>query len=169
MQRAGVREWGADLGGAPLRLHGPETPDIMSYCPGSRWISPYNYLRAFNGPVLSWTEDADGAEAEAQKSLLAFRVHRDEAVKLRWALHLPGQPPPPSAKGLSNFVLEMYDAEGAFLASVTCRRPADRPATAPYEDFQEVLPWFEDVSHVVLVRDQGELARWPTGDAVDQR
>jgi hypothetical protein len=162
-QRSGIGEFGVDLGPSPLVLRGPETPDIMSYC-GGRWISPYNYLRAFNGPVLSWTEAGRAVHAEAQKLLLAFRVRRDETVELRWALHLPGEPPPQSAKGLSDLLLELYDAEGTLLASASCHRPADRPATAPYEDFQEVLPWFTEVAHVVLIRDGSELARWPTED-----
>lgn len=137
------------------RLRGPETPDIMSYCPGPQWISPYNYLRAMDGPVLSGhhlqpavasAPDPQAVRAEGQKLLLAFRLHRDERIEFRWALHLPGEPAPQSAKGVSDLVLELYDAEGSLLASASCHRPADRPTTAPHEDFQEVLPWFKDVA-----------------------
>jgi hypothetical protein len=168
-QRAGIGEWGADLGaGATPQLHHPETPDIMSYCPGARWISPYNYRRAFNGPVLGWTEAALANKTEGQKLLLAFRVNRDETVKLRWALHLPGEPPPQSAKGLSDLVLELHGQGGTLLTSTRCRRPADRPTTAPHEDFQEVVPWFEEVVQIVLLRGHNELARWPIEDAVEE-
>jgi hypothetical protein len=164
MQRAGIGEWGVDLGPVPPRLHRPETPEVMSYCRGTQWISPYNYVRAFNGAVLSWAPDADtdAARAEGQKLLLAFRLKRDETVELRWALHLPGEPPPQSPDGMTEVVLELYDAEGAMLASARCHRPADRATAGPHEDFQEVLPWFEEVAYVVVVRDGNELARWPT-------
>lgn len=169
-QRAGIGEWGVDLEAAGPRLHDPERGDIMSYCPNPLWISPYNYLRAFNGPVLSWAEGATPApRADAQKLLLAFRLHRDETVEFQWALHLPGEPPRWSAKGTSDLVVELHDAGGALIASSPCHRPADRRASSPYEDFQEVLPWFENVANVVLVRDRHELARWPVEDAATER
>lgn len=168
--RAGIGEWGVDLEPAGPRLHDPERGDIMSYCVNPLWISPYNYLRAFNGPVLSWAERATPApRADAQKLLLAFRLHRDETVGFQWALHLPGEPPRWSAKGASDLVVELHDAGGALIASSPCHRPADRPGSSPYEDFQEVLPWFETAAHVVVVRDRRELVRWPVEDAATER
>jgi hypothetical protein len=70
---AGIGEWGVTLAFGSPRLLDPEQGDIMSYCP-SRWISPYNYLRAFNGPVLSWTQQRLLRRLDAEKLLVAFRV-----------------------------------------------------------------------------------------------
>jgi hypothetical protein len=67
-----------------------------------------------------------------------------------------------------DLVLELHDSDDHVLASVSCARPADRAATAPHEDFQEVLPWYESASCVVVVGDQVELARWDVGDPVAQ-
>ena len=56
--------------------------------------------------------------------------------------------------------INLHDGDDLILASVNCSRPADRSPTAPYEEFQEVLPWFESAAQVVVVRDGVELARW---------
>jgi hypothetical protein len=96
---------------------------------------------------------------------VSFRLHRDGSVELKWAFHLPGEPREYSAKGQTDIVLELYDADGALVAACNCRRPADRPDTAPYEDFLETLPWFDAVSSVAVVRGGKELARWAVEDA----
>jgi 2-dehydro-3-deoxyphosphogluconate aldolase/(4S)-4-hydroxy-2-oxoglutarate aldolase len=142
----------------------------MSYCPLPLWISPYNYLRAFNGRILGWARDAAESStlSDAQKLLIAFRLHRDQSVDLDWALHLPGEARAPSGKGRSDLFLELQDRNGVVLASLNCSRPADRAHTAPYEDFQEVLPWYDSASDVVVVCDQVELARWKIEDPVEQ-
>ena len=167
-QRAGIGEWGVDIAPGGPRLHSPETPEVMSYCRGTQWISPYNYVRAFNGAMLNWTPETELLRAEGHKLLVAFRLHRGGKAELKWALHLPGDPPPRSGDGLADVGLELYDVEGALLASATCHRPADRPVAAAHEDFQEVLPWFENVAYVVVVRDSDELARWPTESAPNE-
>ena len=163
VSRAGIGEWGVDLTGShPWTLFGPEQGDIMSYCASPTWASPYSYLRAFNGPILGWAEDAAESygAADAQKLLVAFRLYRNQSVDLQWALHLPGEARAPSGKGEMDLFVELYDGDDLILASVNCARPADRPPTAPYEDFQEVLPWFESAAQVAVVRDGVELARW---------
>jgi hypothetical protein len=171
VSRAGIGEWGVNLTGAfPWTLFGSEAGDIMSYCPLPLWISPYNYLRAFNGRILGWARDAAESStlSDAQKLLIAFRLHRDQSVDLDWALHLPGEARAPSGKGRSDLFLELQDRNGVVLASLNCSRPADRAHTAPYEDFQEVLPWYDSASDVVVVCDQVELARWKVEDPVEQ-
>jgi hypothetical protein len=171
VSRAGIGEWGVNLTGAfPWTLFGSEADDIMSYCPLPLWISPYNYLRAFNGRILGWARDAAESStlSDAQKLLIAFRLHRDQSVDLDWALHLPGEARAPSGKGRSDLFLELQDRNGVVLASLNCSRPADRAHTAPYEDFQEVLPWYDSASDVVVVCDQVELARWKVEDPVEQ-
>ena len=163
VSRAGIGEWGVDLTGShPWTLFGPEQGDIMSYCDPPLWASPYSYLRAFNGPILGWAEDAreSYAAADAQKLLIAFRLYRNQSVDLKWALHLPGEARAPSGKGEMDLFVELHDGDDLVLASVNCSRPADRSPTAPYEEFQEVLPWFESAAQVVVVRDGVELARW---------
>ena len=132
-------------------------------------ISPYNYLRAFNGQALTCPRAAEQALVEKEKLIVAFRSHRDGSVELRWALHLPGAPPRQRADGASDIGLELYDAEGALIATANCRRPADRPPKRQHEDFQEVLPWFESVASVVVIRGQDELARWAVEDRASER
>ena len=149
IQRAGIGEHGVDLGPSPPVLHDPDTPEIMSYCGGPRWISPYNYLRAFSGPMLHGAQRSATFQAEAQKLLVAFRVHRDGKVKFKWALHLPGEPPQYPAKTPTNNVLELYDTEGVLLASADCHRASDQPDNAPCHDFQEVIPWFDSAAYRV--------------------
>ncbi len=164
-QRAGIGEWGVDLGPSPPVLRGPETPDIMSYCGAPRWISPYNYLRAFNGAVLQERLDVQAFPAEAEKLLLAFRLHRDGSAEFQWALHVPGEPRRYPGKEAAGIILELYDTDDALLASAECQRGPDRPTTAPYEDFREVLPWYENLAYVLVLRDHHEVARWPVEDA----
>ena len=106
------------------------------------------------------TQRESYAAADAQKLLVAFRLYRNQSVDLQWALHLPGEARAPSGKGEMDLFVELYDGDDLILASVNCSRPADRPPTAPYEDFQEVLPWFESAAQVAVVRDGVELARW---------
>lgn len=162
---AGIGEWGVDISAAGVALFNPETPEIMSYCGGTRWISPYNYLRAFSGPVLSWAPGGVARHLTAEKLIVAFRVRRGDTAELQWALHLPGEPRDPSGKGADDLVLELHDEHGRLLTSTPCHRPADRGRSAPYEDFQEVLPWFETATVVALVRGSRELTRWPVESA----
>jgi hypothetical protein len=158
---AGIGEWGVDISAAGVDLFSPEAGEIMSYCGGIKWISPYNYLRAFNGPVLSWAPGAVARQLAAEKLIIAFRLQRDETAQLQWALHLPGEPPDTSGKGATDLVLELHGENGRLLTSTACHLPADRGRSAPYEDFQEVLPWFDAATFVVLVKGSRELARWP--------
>jgi hypothetical protein len=162
---AGIGEPGVDVGASPPDVLGPETPDVMSYCAGRKWISPYNYQRAFAGAVLHGRAASDASADDAQKLLLAFRLHRDGSAELRWALHLPGEPRGHPAGARTGIVVELYDRDGALMASADCARAPDRPETAPYEDFQEVLPWFPELASVLVLRDGAEVARWPVEDA----
>ena len=81
-------------------LFRPETPEIMSYCNGAQWVSPYNYQRALAGTVLNIpsTVSAEIPATHQEKLLIAIRRRRDGDVELRWALHLPGEPTRPSMK-----------------------------------------------------------------------
>jgi hypothetical protein len=90
-------------------------------------------------------------------------------LSLRWAFHMPGEAPVPFAKGTTEFILELHDSDARLLVSSTCRRPADRGRSAVYEDFQEVLPWFDNAAVVVLVRDRKELVRWPVDGSAPER
>ena len=75
VSRAGIGEWGVDLTGShPWTLFGPEQGDIMSYCDSPLWASPYSYLRAFNGPILGWAEDARGVVRCCRRAEVARRV-----------------------------------------------------------------------------------------------
>lgn len=168
-QPAGIGEWGVDLEPGAPQLHQPERGDIMSYCDAPRWISPYNYLRAFSGPVLSWSGQRSLRREDGQKLLVAFRIFRDDRVELRWALHLPGDAPQSFSKGGTDLMLELHDSAGNLLVSSPCHRPADRGRSAVREDFQEVLPWFDNAAIVVLVRERQELARWPVEDTAPER
>jgi hypothetical protein len=165
-QRAGIGEWGVNTG--TNQLFSPDAAAIMSYC-GNRWISPYNYERAISGPVLSGASTLEAGAAtneDRQKLLIAFRLHSDGHADLRWALHLPGEPPLPSISSMTDISIELYDDGGAMLA--TCHRPADRPPTGPHEDFQEVLPWYESAASVVVSRGSEELARWSIEERGDE-
>lgn len=165
IQRAGIGEWGVDLGQSPIRLHAPETPDIMSYCNPPQWISPYNYMRAYNGDLLNPFDERSASLADSQKLLVSLRLHRDGRAELNWALHLPGEPRRYTAKGQTDTILELYGANATLVASSNCHRAADRPDTAPYEDFLETLPWFDAVSSVAVVRKGKEVARWAVEDS----
>ena len=140
IQRSGIGEWGVDVDQSPPRLFSPETPDVMSYCGGPMWLSPYNFLRGFNGAFLNPFPSIADEPAAHQKLLISFRVKRDGGVDLQWALHLPGEPRCYPQKGTADLVLEMYGADDVQLGAFVCHRTADLPRSAPYEDYQELLP-----------------------------
>lgn len=165
IQRSGIGEWGVDLEQSPPTLFSPERPEIMSYCGGTKWVSPYNYLRAFHGDLLDPFTVAPVDQAAAHKLLLSFRIYRDGRVEFQWAVHLPGEPGRYTPKGMTEIVVELYNASHVLLASLECHHTSDRPNVAPYEDFQEVLPWFEEIAYVLVVRCGEEIARWPIEDA----
>lgn len=168
VQRAGIGEWGVDTRGTPT-LFRPETPEIMSYCNGAQWVSPYNYQRALAGTVLNIpsTVSAEIPATHQEKLLIAIRRRRDGDVELRWALHLPGEPTRPSMKDAVDVRIELYDGLDILLASSPCHRPADRAALDPYEDFQELMPWSDSVETVVVRSGEVELARWSVEDRRD--
>ena len=60
----------------------------------------------------------------------------------------------------------MYGADDVQLGAFVCHRTADLPRSAPYEDYQELLPWFEGIAYVLLVRRGQEVTRWPIEDAL---
>jgi hypothetical protein len=96
-----------------------------------------------------------------QKLMLAFRVYRDGRVELNYGMHLPGEPRSFPAKTATGLFVELYDADGGLLASAECgHRSPHRPKAAPFEDFQEVLPWDERAAVVVVVKEGREAARW---------
>ena len=66
---------------------------------------------------------------------------------------------------MTEIVVELPNASHVLLASLQCHHTSDRPKVAPYEDFQEVLPWFEEIAYVLVVRCGEEIARWPIEDA----
>jgi len=160
VQASGIGEFGVDLGTSPPTLFGPDTQDIMSYCP-LRWISPYNYIRAMTWPMPILESSSDVKDAGIQKLLLEFRVYRDGRVEFKSGMHLPGEPRSYPGKTTTSIFVEMYCADNKLLAShECCHRPSDRLKTAPYEDFREVLPWYEEAAYILIIRDGKEVARW---------
>jgi len=168
-QRAGIGEFGVDLGISPPTLFGPETPDIMSYCPSPRWISPYNYNRATTGDILNLRSAVAAIRTDAQKLLLSFRVYRDGRLELQKGMHLAGEPRSLPGKAPTGIFVELYDSNDELFASAECSpRSPDRPKTAPYEDFQEVLPWNEQAAYVLVIREGEEVARWEIEEPVPE-
>jgi hypothetical protein len=160
-QQSGIGEFGVDLGISPPTLFGPDTPDIMSYCGAPQWISPYNYNRATTGDVLNPRSARAAIRTDAQKLLLSFRVYRDGRVEFKKGMHLPGEPRSFPGKAPTGIFLELYGPNDELFASAECcHRSADRLKTAPYEDFQEVLPWTEQAASVLVIREGVEVARW---------
>ena len=162
---SGIGEFGIDLGTLPWALFGPDSPDIMSYC-NRTWISPYNYNRAMTGTVLWYRTAAASAEwAGDQKLLVSFRVYRDGRVEFKSGMHMPGEPRSFPGKASTGVFLEQYAANGELLASTEClHRSPDRLKTAPWEDFQEVLPWFEQTQDIAVIREGQEADRWQIED-----
>ena len=161
-QASGIGEFGVDLGVSPPTLFGPETPDIMSYCGPGRWISPYNYNRVTTGDILNPRSRVAAIRTDAQKLLLSFRVYRDGQVEFQKGMHLPGEPRSFPGKAPTGIFLELYGSNDELLASAECcHRNPERLKTAPYEDFQEVLPWIEQAAYVLVIREGEEVARWP--------
>jgi hypothetical protein len=164
-QRSGIGEFGVDLGISPPTLFGPDTAEIMSYCPLPQWISPYNYNRATTGEIFNVRSAVAATRTDgtdAQKLILSFRVYRDGRVEFQEGMHLAGEPRPFPGKAPTGIFLELYDSNDELFASVECSHGSpDRPKTAPYEDFQEVLPWNEQAAYVLVIREDEEVARWP--------
>lgn len=171
IQRAGIGEWGVDVQATPRRLHSPERPELMSYCGGDHWISPYNYARAFSGPLLdpfrqrtvraAATDASVADKTDLHKLIVSLRLHRSGQADLRWALHVPGEVPRYPDKGHSGYTLELHDRSGRLLSTQACQRSLHRLPTAPWDDVQVVMPWLDDAAALVLVGPAGEVARWP--------
>jgi hypothetical protein len=161
---SGIGEFGVDLGVSPPTLFGPDTVEIMSYCPTPKWISPYNYNRATTGEILNLRSAVAAISpdrTDAQKLILSFRVYRDGRVEFQEGMHLAGEPRSFPGKAPTGIFLELYDSNDELFASAECsHRSSDRPKTAPYEDFQEVLPWNEQAAYVLVIREDEEVARW---------
>lgn len=161
--QSGIGEFGVDLGRSPMVLHGPDTSDLMSYC-RPRWISPYNYSRAFTSAVLNPFDVRVARSEGAQKLLVRFRVYREGTAELKWAFHLPGEAPPRLAKYKTGLTLELYRTDGSLVVSQRCHPGSDHSASAPYTDFLETVPWFDDVARVVLTQEGNVVADWTVDD-----
>lgn len=169
IKASGIGEFGVDLGTPSFTVFGPETPDIMSYCPSPRWISPYNYNRATTGDILNLRSAVAAIRTDAQKLLLSFRVYRDGRVELQKGMHLAGEPRSLPGKAPTGIFVELYGSNDELFASAECsHRSPDRPKTAPYEDFQEVLPWNEQAAYVLVIREGEEVARWEIEEPVPE-
>jgi len=167
---SGIGEFGVDLGPSSPTLFGPETPDIMSYCGPGKWISPYNYNRATTGDILNPRSAVAAIRTDAQKLLLSFRVYRDGQVEFQKGMHLPGEPRSFPCKALTGIFLELYGPNDELFASAECcHRSPDRLKMAPYEDFQEVLPWNEQAAYVLVIREGEEVARWQIEEPAPER
>jgi hypothetical protein len=84
-------------------------------------------------------------------------------------MHLAGEPRSLPGKAPTGIFVELYDSNDELFASAECSpRSPDRPKTAPYEDFQEVLPWNEQAAYVLVIREGEEVARWEIEEPVPE-
>ena len=170
-----VGETGIDT--ARLALYDPATAfDYMTYNENgakvafttSTWISPYNYMRMMR--------TLEGTEGTGDIILVAiivgavvgmnFRVHRDGRVEVLPSYRLTGVPLTHDARERSDIIMDVYDRAGALIDTYRCHRhnPYQDPDGA-YVDYHEVVPWPDDVGHVVFARGREELARVDIGES----
>ncbi|QIG52222.1 hypothetical protein G5V57_33700 [Nordella sp. HKS 07] len=160
---SGIGEFGVDLGTSPMEIFGPDTSDLMSYC-RPRWISPYNYARAFSSPMLNPYDRLLVRAGEAQKLLVRFTVEREGTATLLWAFHLPGEAPRRVDKYETPLSLQLYRADGDLLVARRCHPASDASILDPYADFLETLPWTDDVTRIVLTRNGEVIASWDVAE-----
>ena len=163
---ASIGEVGFDV--SALSVKDPLTTlDLMSYC-GPKWISPYNYLRAFQSlPPLPPPPPQGPAHFDLRDGLVAVGFAR---FPDRWTVvDLPGfarpRPPQPPAPA-DDLKLVVRGRDDAALwsgpAATSPMELADREIPGLVEG---EVPWFADASAVELCRGEETLARSRVEDA----
>ena len=104
-----IGNWGLDV--AALALKAPSTLDLMGYCSGPKWISAYNYQRAFSFRQNNTGTVVSGAES----GLLVWGRIVNGAVQLEPAFEVSSPVSVPTRRG--PYVLEGLDNTGSILFS----------------------------------------------------
>jgi hypothetical protein len=163
---ASIGEVGFDV--SALTAKDPlSTFDLMSYC-GPKWISPYDYLRAFHTlPPLPPPPPQGSAHFDPHDRVVAVGFAR---FPDRWTVvDLPGfaSPRPPRPPALAGgLMLVVRGRDDAVLwsgpAAISPIEVADREIP---ELVEGEVPWFADASAVELCRGEETLTRSPVEDA----
>ena len=101
--------WGLDVGS--LTLKAPGSFDLMGYCPGTNWISDYNFQKALNYRQQSGASIASAARA----GLLVWGRIVNGIVTLEPAFEISAPVQVPARRG--SYVLEGLDHRGGILFS----------------------------------------------------
>jgi hypothetical protein len=157
---ASIGEVGLDP--VSLKTYDPlSTYDLMSYC-GPKWISPYNFTRAFDSlPPLPPPPPAGPGPGDR------FVDVRFARFPDRWVvLDLPGfarpRPPrPPLERGALEVVVRDRDGSILFRGPVPVTRPLEEADQEIPDLVETEVPWFEDATAVELVRRDETLALLP--------
>ena len=157
---ASIGEVGFDF--SSLTAHDPQTTfDLMAYCP-PKWISPYNYQRAFAALAPPLPQPPGGASGFRRPDVVDVTYVRFPPD--HWiVVDLPGfpRPAPPGPLG-PNSELEVRlldERDGLVVTALTSPLLSEDGVESSTELIHAQVPWRKDAAAIALCRGREILAR----------
>ncbi len=153
-----IGEFGLDT--SRMTLFDPaDSFDLMTYFdatdvlfPANTWISPYHYQRMLNALKLS-DGTGDIVIIIGIVVIANFRVYRDGKVEVKPSYIVDRVNVHDSRPQLDTIMLDIHGANGEILRSHRCHRHnLYQDKDGPFVDYQELIPWSEDLTGISILR-----------------